>query len=304
MADLDTAAADLLVHLKALESEITRAQHDLADLDHALSDATSHLDHDWAGVDEHVQALVAKAHEEKSQLAQQAEAADHALSGLQTTVQGAHQEQHGAMQEGTQVATALAEHVQQITPHLEPLSQAVGEAAHGLAERAQQAEHALEQAFGQVRELLQDQLAHGLQQMQHEVEEASHHMKELVAEQMTQVDQAFDDFEHHLTEVQTLVEQAFEDARQHAFDVAEFSGQECEKAAHEESEQLQTAFDALEAVLQGLQQEAADGAADVGEEGRHALDKGVEAVHTEAAKALDALGRMRDLLTRYSFVSL
>ncbi|HXY41093.1 MAG TPA: hypothetical protein VEQ10_15580 [Vicinamibacteria bacterium] len=304
MADLDTAAADLLVHIKALDSEITRAQHDLAELDHALSDATSHLDHDWAAVEEHLQALLAKAHEEKAQLGQQSEAADHALGGLQTAVQGAHEEQHGAMQEGLHAATALAEHVQQITPHLEPLAQAVGEAAHGLTERAQQAEHALEQAFSQVRELLQDQLGHELEQMKQEVTEASSHLKELVSQQMEHVDQAFDDFEHKLGEVENLVAHAFEDARQHAFDVAEFSGQECEKEAHDQSEHLQTAFSALQAVLQSLQQEASEGAADVGQEGRHSLENGLRAVHAEAGKALDALGRMRDLLTRYSFVTM
>ena len=183
MADLDTAAADLVVHLKGLESQIARAQHQLAELDHELAEATSHLDADWSGVEEHVQALVAKAHEEKGQLAQQGEAAEHSLGELSNAVHGAQAEQHSAMQEASAAATALAEHVAHVEPQLEPLAQAVTQTAHALAERAQAAATALEQAFAQAHELLQDQLAADLQHMQQEVEQAGEHLRALVGEQ-------------------------------------------------------------------------------------------------------------------------
>lgn len=304
MADLDTAAADLVVQLKGLETQISRAQHQLSELDHQLTTATGHLDADWAAVEERIAALVAKAHEEKGQLADQGEAANHTLTELSTAIHGAQGEQHAALQEGSAAVAGFSEHVAGIEPRVEPLTQAVAAAAQGLAEKAQTAETALGQAFAQARDFLQEQVVSDLHHMQQQIHDSAEHMRSLIAEQETQLDHAFADWSEKLVEVETMLEHAFADAHEHAHDVMEFSMEECAKAEHEESEQLSALLSALEGVLDSLHDEAAEAATDVGEEGKHALDEGLSTIHTEVGSALNALARVKELLAKFSFVSM
>jgi ElaB/YqjD/DUF883 family membrane-anchored ribosome-binding protein len=129
-------------------------------------------------------------------------------------------------------------------------------------------------------------------------------MRSLIAEQETQLDHAFADWSEKLVEVETMLEHAFADAHEHAHVVMEFSMEECAKAEHEESGQLSALLSVLEGVLGSLHDEAAEAASEVGEQGKHALDEGLSTIHTEVGSALNALARVKELLAKFSFVSM
>ncbi len=304
MADLDTAAADLLVQLKGLEAQISRAQHELGELEEQLSTATSHVDADWATLDERLQALLAKVHEEKGKLDEEGQAAVHSLSEVSTAVHSAQGEAHSAMQRASSDVTGFSEHVASIEPRVESMAESVGSTAHALAEHAQAAETALEEALSEAREFLQDQVLNDLQHMQEEIKQRAEHLRSLIAEEETRLDQVYADWAEKLTEVEGMVEHAFADAHAHAQDVVNYSAEECTHEEQEETAQLSSLLSTLEGHLESLNTEAEESTADIGEEGKHALDEGLSTTQAEITSALAALGRVRELLAKFSFVSM
>jgi chromosome segregation ATPase len=302
VADLDAAAADLVVQLKDLDSQIQHAQHQLAELDHRLADTAGHLDTEWAGLEERFGSVLAKVHHEKEALGEQGQAAAHALGELASGLHDARADQDAAMQQASHGLGALAEHVASVEPQVQSLLESVTAAAHQLHERAQAAEAALEQALGQARDLLQEELVNELQHLRQEIHDRGLSLRGHIFDEQTRLDEAFADWGQRMDELEAVLEQAFADAHTHAEQVVTFSLGECDHARQDTGEQLSQMLTTLEGVLHALQQEAEECTTDVGEEGRHALEQGLDAIHGEAASAVSALRRVKEVLTKYSFV--
>jgi hypothetical protein len=304
VADLDTAAADLVVQLQGLEAQITRAQHELAELEEQLSTVASHVDADWASLEERVQALLAKVHEEKGKVDEEGQAAVQSLTEVSTTAHTAQGEAHPAMQQASSDVSGFSDHVASIEPQVESMVETVSSAAHALAERAQAAETNLEEALTEAREFLQDQVLSDLHHMQEEIKERSEHLRSVITEEETRLDQAYADWTEKLTEVEGLVEQAFADAHDHARDVVNYSVEECSHGEQGEAERLATLLSTLEGLLEHLHSEAEECTTDIGEEGKNALDQGLSTTKAEITSALAALARVKELLAKFSFVSM
>jgi hypothetical protein len=145
-----------------------------------------------------------------------------------------------------------------------------------------------------------------LQDVQEQIEDHVSELRDtLVTECGNALQAAYDDWSAKLDEVlDTIEEDAFDAAKDHVQAVVEYALEKCSEAHAKEFDALVEVVDLVDEALSTMKDEVGECQTDVGQEGKDALDTGLQETEQALASALEALDQVRDLLARYTFVSM
>jgi uncharacterized phage infection (PIP) family protein YhgE len=309
MADtLETAADELVRKIRSVEGEVETAHDRLADLKQQASTLGDQIDAAWTELARQVAELADKAEEERAAIQRECEEAMRAVAQLEGGARGARESAVPALEQ-VQVSTTT-EFADAIRQKEEPLDQLVAQGAEdtfeSLGERAGEVATDLEQALGEARDFLADEVVSSLEEMQGQIEERLSTLREtLVDECGSAVQAAYDDWSAKLDEVVDKVEEeGFEAAKDHAKEVVEYALDQCAQAHEKELERLMQLVQLVEEALDTVKTDVEGHRDNVSQDGKDALDEGVSETKQALADALEALDQVKQLLASYTFVSM
>ena len=309
MADtLETAADELVRKLRSVDGEVETAHDRLADLKQQASALGGQIDDAWTELARQVGELVDKAEEERAAIQRECQEAEQAVGQLEG---GAKSTRESAVSALEQVqSSTTTEFADAVREKQEPLDQLVTQAAEdtfeSLGERAGEVASELEQVLGEARDFLADEVVSSLEDMQGQIEERLSALREtLVDECGSAVQAAYDDWSAKLDEVVDKVEaEGFDAAGDHAKEVVEYALDKCAEAHEKELERLMEVVQLVGEALDTVKSDVEGHRGDVSEDGKGALDEGVEQTKQALADALEALDQVKQLLASYTFVSI
>jgi ABC-type transporter Mla subunit MlaD len=309
MADtLETAADELVRKLRSVDGEVEIAHDRLADLKEQVSTLGDQIDAAWTELASQVAELVGKAEEESAAIQRECEEATQAVGQLAGGARSARESATPALEQVQ--ASTTNEFAEAVRQKQEPLDQLVTQAAEdtfeALGERAGEVATELEQALGEARDFLADEVVSSLEDMKGQIEERLQGLREtLVDECGSAVQAAYDDWSAKLDEVVEKVEdQGFEAAGDHAKEVVEYALDKCAEAHEKELERLMEVVQLVEEALDTVKTDVEGHRGDLAQDGKEALDEGIDQTTQALADALAALDQVKQLLASYTFVSI
>jgi chromosome segregation ATPase len=305
VATLEDAAEELVVKLKALDSEIAESDQKLEDLRERVETAVREVEADFTDLTEAVTSLLDRVREEGEQLDQQTQETLQAVTDSHNAVgENATAAQNEIAQANAEL-DALGQHAAALEPAVESLVSEAGEApARALAARAQELEQELSKLVEEARDFMRDEVIPAIEQVADDVKERCEELHRALAEEHTQaLQQAYDEWEGRVDELEDYVlKQGYEASHQHAKDVVEYAIDECETGSLEQITELTQLVGVLEAQLQELATEVARASKDLVDQSGEKLKDELEQAKGAAAKALAGLDKMKQELAERSFM--
>jgi hypothetical protein len=305
VATLEDTADELVVRLKGLDTEIEESRHALGELRDGVEAVADELEREWSALAEAASSLLDKVREEQGHLGQQAEETAGAAHDAQQALQHDDGELRAELATGRARLEALAQQAPGWEPSLEALVSEGGEApARSLAERAGEIERELDRLEEEARAFLQDEVASSLEQFTQDVRERGEQIRRSLAEEATAtLHEAFGGWEAKVDELEAFVAtQAFAASHQNAREYVDWAVEECGDSMGETLDGLRQLGDVLEGQLRELAAEVQGCAEAVVEQSGAELMTNLESTGGALAAALQALGAIKALLARYTFV--
>jgi DNA repair exonuclease SbcCD ATPase subunit len=302
MADLEDAAAQALSQLKSLETAMEKTQAGMDEVEHEVERLASQLETDWSTFDHAAESLLEKARSVQHALDTAEQQTTASLHELQEKIASGYHEVAEDAQHAVAEIGSLEQEVHADAPDIASHGQAISSQSKALSEHAAEVAGHLETTFQQVAHFLEHDVVGSLRSMKDAVHEASqkvrddfHHTAE---EQLQTVQQEYD---RHLDELDEVLHESLGAAALHVPAVVEYVTKECEEAhkthanemAHV-ADSLHTVVEKLEAAIAAEERTAREASQNVG----HACTNTDHA----AATMIQALGSVRDLLAKLSFV--
>jgi hypothetical protein len=305
VATLEDAAEELVVKLKALDSEIAESDQKLEDLRERVETAVREVEADFTDLTEAVTSLLDRVREEGEQLDQQTQETLQAVTDSHNAVgENATAAQNEIAQANAEL-DALGQHAVALEPAVESLVAEAGEApARALAARAQELEQELSKLVEEARDFMRDEVIPAIEQVADDVKERCEELHRALAEEHTQaLQQAYDEWEGRVDELEDYVlKQGYEASHQHAKDVVEYAIDECETGSLEQITELTQLVAVLEAQLQELATEVGRASKDLVDQNGEKLKDELEQAKDAAVKALAGLDKMKQELAERSFM--
>lgn len=309
MADtLETAADELVRKIRSVEGEVETATERLDDLKKQASALGGQIDDAWTELARQVGELMDKAEEERVAIQRNCEEAAQAVAQLEGGARGTRESAASALEQVQ--ASTNTEFADAIRLKQEPLDQLVTQAAEdtfeSLGERAGEVASELEQALGEARDFLADEVVASLEEMQGQIEERLSAMRETLVEDCgSAIQEAYDDWSAKLDEVVgTVEEKGFDAAQDHAKEVVDYALEQCAQAHEGELERLMQVVQLVEEALDTVKTDVEGRRGSLAEDGKEALDDGANETKQALADALEALDQVKQLLASYTFVAM
>jgi DNA anti-recombination protein RmuC len=309
MADtLETAADELVRKIRSVEGEVETATERLDDLKKQASALGGQIDDAWTELARQVGELMDKAEEERVAIQRNCEEAAQAVAQLEGGARGTRESAASALEQVQ--ASTNTEFADAIRLKQEPLDQLVTQAAEdtfeSLGERAGEVASELEQALGEARDFLADEVVASLEEMQGQIEERLSAMRETLVEDCgSAIQEAYDDWSAKLDEVVgTVEEKGFDAAQDHAKEVVDYALEQCAQAHEAELERLMQVVQLVEEALDTVKTDVEGRRGSLAEDGKEALDDGANETKQALADALEALDQVKQLLASYTFVAM
>jgi hypothetical protein len=301
---LESAAEELVVRLKGLDSEIEESRHELDGLRGEVKESREELERGWSALTRAAGSLLEKVHQEQEHLGAEVRQALQAVSETTGAIGREGSEARSAADARRAGLAALGERATGLGTGVDSLAAQVGEApAQSLAERAREVERQLAAALEEARGFLQDDVAAALDELAAEVRERCQALgTELGQEGAEAVQAAYDDWREQIDEIEEIAaERGFAACRRNAREVVDWALAECGTAS---DARLQESEAALEAALRPLVELAGElqraGAALSGAGAAMLAD--IDAAGTASVAARAALGSVSALLAAFTFV--
>ncbi|MET0554271.1 MAG: hypothetical protein ABW221_14610 [Vicinamibacteria bacterium] len=303
MANLEVAADELVRKLRTVDGELENAHDRFSELKEKLGSLGEGLDEDWIEVARSVGDLVEKAGEELSALGSEAQESASKVSGVEGMGQGATDAFTGALDAAENGTTQLADAVTARGPQVDAAAEAGEQMFEALGTQAEQASEQLAQVLQEARDFLTGEVATALQTMEADIADRFAEMRTtLVDECGGALQTAYDDWSARLDEVlETVGGEGFEAAHEQGQEVVEWALGECAKKHDEEFDKLLQVAEVVREAVTTLQEEIAEAATDVGEEGKNALEQALAETQAALVGMVGALDACRQTMSSYSF---
>jgi chromosome segregation ATPase len=299
--ELERAAGEALARLTSLGTRVHDAEARLAATREQVERAGAQLEDDWQMLTRQFEAFLRAVDEAETGLGSDGGEAERALSAAAGAIAGA--------QETAPQVEAAAEEIGAWGGRVEARGLAAAEraddarrACERLTQRAAAVEQQLGEALGDARDFLHGEVLTDLERIEQQVRQRRTTLHAAVGECEGDLDTAFEGWRHGLGEVRVTVDRAFDDVARHALRTVKEALAGLAPAQQAALEDLSRRAEALAQALAQL----ADAATDRGVE----LGDGVGALEEEAGTAAsalevmqDRLSEVRELLSRFSFVS-
>ncbi len=303
MVDLESAAEAALAKVGELESQLDASEGGVDDLKEKLGQARARLDGDWSALEEAVTSLVEKTRELKATLHAGGLEAREALGELVADLRRGHDE---AVEELGGARDAVVGLRDRIPPAQAEVSAKGGETEakqEALAEKARGMAEGIHGAFAQVTEFLENKLTPTVREMQSRVRDEMDGLGDVFEAAHTRLQESSARVADTLADAEDTVRDIVDDLDQHAESVVLEETGEAGDATESLLAELREMVSTLARSIEGLERTIADRRAKLAE-----AQEGLSGDTMETDQALlnmiEALGGMRELMARYTFVQI
>lgn len=305
MVTLEDVAAELVVRLRGLESEIDESGRKVEGLRDGAEAVGREVDQEWKSFEEALSDFLRKLGEKQEQLDRRAQETFSDLGEAQQAVASSGAGARTEVAQGSAQLEALRDQATALEPGVELLVAEGGEApARSLVERAHELEQELVRLTEEACSFLRDEVVPGVEGLATDVGEACQALKQTLEEQLAaELQASFDDWQSKVDELEDYVStQGFMASHTHALAVVEWAIEQCRGACQDHLAKLDGV---VEAAIRPLQVLAADveRAGNALAAGATELVHGLDGTRDAARDAGAALGTVRELLNSYSFLA-
>ena len=306
MANLEVAADELVRKLTSVTDEVNEAHERFATLTGQVAALAGEVDQEWAELVRAAGELVAKAQAEQETLARETGESVQALAALEGTAERGEEAVATGLEAAENGTKDLAEVIRQHRPPVESAGEAGERSLQALGEQAEALGTQLEQVLQEGRDFLTGEVAAELDTLRDAIADRFAEMRTTLVEECGGALQtAYDDWSARLGEVlETIEQEGFQAARENAEEVVGWALSECATAHEEELNRLRDVAEVVQGALRSLEEDLAECATDVGEEGAEALEQALAEAQQALAGMIAALDGCRQEMSSYSFVDM
>ena len=252
MSDLQTAAAQALDEVGALQSRITEGQAQVTQARGQVRAVNEQCDRIWAAAEDRLLGLKALISGERILLEELGQRELEVLSTTRDHVDATLSPAEAALEGATQETDELRTNVESAEAELARLVADLQAAVQAQVEASRQAQAALEEAAEQERQFVEQEVLPAIRAMQDAVRERAASWRQYILEKCQVAVEAEEiEWSSRLAEAEGLVEDAFDRAAKHAGEVADFVVAQLQEAVNDALGELDETATALTQELEG-----------------------------------------------------
>jgi hypothetical protein len=302
MADLEGAAEAAVETVDQLSTRLGQAREALAALERQAAEVREQAAADWEELDAGARTLVGEAEGHAARLAEAGHEVEGACSALDQALATAGSEAAGDLVADSGTAATLAAHLAQGAAPLAEAAEQTAAQVRSLGERAAEIEAQLQEALGEARDFLRDELAAELREMREAVLSRAAELQAAIAEEgRLMLDEAYASWESELLQIEEILDRELEATLQHTADVVDFSLAECRQGHQQAGEEMAAAAATLDGLLQRLAEAVAERRGEVTEAGA-AIEQALGDAAARVELMSGALRQELETMARYEFV--
>jgi ABC-type transporter Mla subunit MlaD len=295
MSDLRTAAPNAAEKVSELQADLAAARQSLSTLDALATRVAEQMDEDWTAFTERVEALLARAGQERAAVGQRTQAAGQALGELDAAVDMTRQATEQGLEGAAAAVSEFADTVEATTTQVDQALDTLDDAGEQLAAQVQSTGETAATGMDEARDFLQNEVFSGLRDLQEVVQREKDAFVQSFNEATAELQESYETWQDRLDDTQRIVEEAFAEAREHLEQVTQFSLEQCAAAYDAELSQIGQLAARLDAAVDQLAEAVRKAQADVPPAGTE-LQKELDAGATGLQALLNAIGRVEDML--------